>query len=249
MKKEGVFIILLLVLALVLYLFSSNKLTGNIVSDRGLVAHINFDKNIGKPLDYLEYDDSGKGTHLYLMNDAHTIEYDKKRGRVLLLDGADDYAYAQDNVNVDLANRFTVASWINTKNENSIGTILSKEELGVDSFGSYNIYVAKNLFKYEVDKASSLEAGGVSIGKWHHIAITYDIFSKPNLKMYIDGNPVQSGNVDSPRQNDRDLLVGRRGYDIGSDKGSYFNGMIDELRIYTRALDEREIKELAAIYA
>lgn len=246
MEKEVkiMFIILLIALVFLSYLFSSNKLTGKVISDRDLVAHWNFDR--ASPI--LEYDSSGKEIHARLMNGAHTIEYDDKRGRVLLLDGIDDYAYAYGSSGLDITNRFTFTAWIYSDNNDFIGTIFSKESLKTDSGGSYNLYAAKNLFKYEVNKKGILESGGISIGDWHHVAVAYDFFSKPQMKMYIDGKLVNSGDIAPPYVNDFDLLIGRRGYDKTDDKGAYFKGMMDEMRIYTRALNDREIKELVTVY-
>lgn len=247
MEKRGRIIIsvLLIVLAsFLLYFVFYSKLTGKVISDRELVAHWNFDR--ASPI--LEYDSSGKEIHARLMNGAHTIEYDDKRGRVLLLDGVDDYAFAYASSGLDITNRFTFTAWIYSDNNDFIGTIFSKESLKTDSEGSYNLYAAKNLFRYELNKKGILESGGISTGEWYHVALTYDFFSKPQMKMYIDGKLVNSGDIAPPYVNDFELLIGRRGYDKTNEKGAYFKGMMDEMRIYTRALNDREIKELVTVF-
>ena len=45
------------------------------------------------------------------------------------------------------------------------------------------------------------------------------------------------------RTNNNKLAIGRHGADSGA-SDSYFNGMIDNVRIYNRALNEKEIRAL-----
>jgi len=72
---------------------------------------------------------------------------------------------------------------------------------------------------------------------WHHYALTLE----SNLKLYIDGNLVRtmafSGGISTHA--DRELVVGKDPW------GNAFNGSLDEVRIYTRALNSAEIVTLS----
>jgi len=74
--------------------------------------------------------------------------------------------------------------------------------------------------------------------KWHYIAGTYDPISK-KIAIYFDGvrcnSKILSGLVNySISVADSNLLIGRH-------KEYYFNGLIDYVRLYNRALNEEEI--------
>ena len=73
---------------------------------------------------------------------------------------------------------------------------------------------------------------------WYHLACTYD---GTDLKFYIDGNLTDTTtHVGGVIPNGgRDITIG------GNDAwGEYFDGVIDEVHIYNRALSEAEIQAL-----
>ena len=80
----------------------------------------------------------------------------------------------------------------------------------------------------------------MQINKWATIVVTYDGFQ---LKVYIDGM-LKSTVVGTPRYtpNPYDVLIG------GTENPSYpywFNGIIDEIRIYNKALCADAVKQLS----
>jgi hypothetical protein len=79
----------------------------------------------------------------------------------------------------------------------------------------------------------------VPLNAWLHVAST---FMKPVMKNYINGILDNSGNINlSIGSSSYDVAVGARHPD---DPGEFFVGFIDELRIYSRALSDSEIKAL-----
>jgi arylsulfatase A-like enzyme len=84
-------------------------------------------------------------------------------------------------------------------------------------------------------------------GQWHHVACTFTNDGSPNVtdvKLYVDGTPEtistsQSQTVDT----DGTSLPVTIGVDS---QNRYFNGVIDEVRIYRRALSPAEIAAVAA---
>jgi hypothetical protein len=86
----------------------------------------------------------------------------------------------------------------------------------------------------------SPDAGsGIWDGKWHSVIGTYDGLT---VRLYVDGVEVGSGTPDSsgisyglPTSND--LMIG----DYAGCPGLNFAGSIDQVQIFDRALDPREI--------
>jgi len=73
---------------------------------------------------------------------------------------------------------------------------------------------------------------------WTHLAITFDnTIATDNLKLYMNGQIVASGNVSgSLGQKDGYLILGNTRYN------DYFYGLMDELRIWNRVLTASEIQ-------
>jgi hypothetical protein len=73
-----------------------------------------------------------------------------------------------------------------------------------------------------------------SVDRWSHVALTYD---GAQLRLYVDGTQVSSRMTTGTilRTTDPLWIVGNRPY------GEYFEGMIDEVRVYDRALSPSEL--------
>ena len=80
----------------------------------------------------------------------------------------------------------------------------------------------------------------VNDGSWHHIAY---FISAGSQKLYVDGAEVASGTTSSTAQNNTTAptRIGRNW-----DASGYFNGSIDQVRIFNKALSTSEIATLYA---
>jgi len=82
-------------------------------------------------------------------------------------------------------------------------------------------------------------------GRWHHVAVTYQFGKADSLRGYVDGKPV-SGAWDmggatsrAPVVDDDELWIGSS---MGMQSGSTFNGLLDEVAIYRKALTEDRVR-------
>ncbi|MBU0894873.1 MAG: S8 family serine peptidase [Nanoarchaeota archaeon] len=73
----------------------------------------------------------------------------------------------------------------------------------------------------------------LSIGEWYHIVGTYD---GTNAKIYLNGVLNETKVLDNIQGSDAPILIGNEGW-----PGNYFNGTIDEVRIYNRSLSAEQI--------
>ena len=80
----------------------------------------------------------------------------------------------------------------------------------------------------------------LKLARWHHLAATYD---GKDLRLYVDGVPAASVAVNKVRTpGTSPLAIGRRQDGFES---SYFKGLIDEVRIYRKALSAGELAKAA----
>jgi hypothetical protein len=75
---------------------------------------------------------------------------------------------------------------------------------------------------------------------WYHVAVT---FESGLVSIYINGSLDNSGNIELTALPNRGSRVLRFGDDQPGGQ-EYFNGSIDDIRIYKRALSESEIQQL-----
>lgn len=77
-------------------------------------------------------------------------------------------------------------------------------------------------------------------GSWHHVVARYDSFAQIQ-SVFLDGDKIGSRVADTPDFKDQNYSIG--GYN--GDSGEWFNGQIDEVRIYDKILSNGEIQTLA----
>jgi hypothetical protein len=96
-------------------------------------------------------------------------------------------------------------------------------------------------------KQATVEAQLERPGAWYHVAFVFD---RGSLRLYVDGRQKAEGRAPYDRVGthiDEAGLGGRVGSDAFADgrDGHCFGGLIDEVRIYGRALSAEEVRQLA----
>ena len=75
---------------------------------------------------------------------------------------------------------------------------------------------------------------------WYHIAATFEPYETAHLvRLYLDGVEVTLEKTEvAPIANNQDLTIGKSQY------GEYWDGILDDVRIYSRALSADEIMKI-----
>ena len=82
----------------------------------------------------------------------------------------------------------------------------------------------------------------ITDGRWHHVGLVYDLDGL-RRRLYVDGLEVAGDtNPVGGAASSGSLYIGA-GKNL--DAGSFFCGLIDDIRIYKVALSAKEIEELA----
>jgi len=205
----------------------------------GLVGYWKFDEGSGTTAS----DSSGYGNTGTLSTGASTPGWTTgKVGGALSFDGVDDYVEVPDSPSIrNWPDGITVEIWAksNTENWNSYGMLVSKR----DSFILYPVTDTKALYWYIIGTAWWSVAYVIpeDIRNWHHYVGTYS--ADRYLRLYMDGELVASpmGPYGAIADDEGIMAIGRD--DGFTDRN--FNGLIDEVRMYNRALSSAEI---SAIY-
>jgi len=215
-------------------------LATNVVIEPGsLVAWLTFDDNTAN-------DFSGYGNHGTLMNGASIIP-DPQRGRVLLLDGANDYVDLGNGASLDLSdnNQATIAAWVKLAASQNHNTILSKGEWKE----AYALVVKGDTVPddqlWTGNDTSVFSGSSVPLNTWTHVAIT---INGDLTTFYMNGQVAGTANQDRGNALDNTatgVSIGREQYAGSMPAGRwFFNGQMDDVRIYERALTQAEIQSV-----
>ena len=199
----------------------------------GLVGYWPFDEGKGN----IAYDASGNGLDGTLNGNPKWIA--GHLDGALDFDGNDDFVEIRDDPRLGLTDAITIAAWTNMR-------ATASGEMAIVSKGGW----AANDLPYELTETpgdvifwqfyndqgrDTCSPDSPPVGEWHYIAATYDgkIF-----KCYIDGALAEEwAYAGKMPKNTASVTIGRR-----SRGGTSFNGIIDDVAIYNRALSADEVQ-------
>ena len=170
----------------------------------------------------------------------------------LAFDGTDDYVEVPNSTSLNLFMNITVDAWINpTASGQFYTSIASKGNVG-NYAESYGLFLdPDNTIGFLVNSTGTSVGRGLvfgktplSVGTWTHVAGTYD---GSEVCVYVNGVQNNCAAHNGPiNQTDDPVLIGKadRTSTPSSYSDSYFNGQIDEVHIWARALSTGEISFL-----
>ena len=194
------------------------------------------------------YDETGNDNDGTLYGPTWTS--DCKSGNCLSFDGSNDYDLVSDSVSLSITNGITIEAWINTGNATKTQQILGKGGTALAGLVNYEVFINNNeiYFAYRDSDTNThryvTNTDPISSDQNIHIAVTYTSGDGNSIKIFVNGSQ-QTGSWDLGNGNEnlvantRDLNIGRDPY--GGPGSRYFNGTIDEVRVYNRALSPEEI--------
>jgi hypothetical protein len=210
---------------------NGNMTTSSVISvtvnnaSTGLLAQYGFNDGSGTVL----RDSSGNGRNGSITGATWVAG---KFGQALNFDG-NDFVNLGD---FDLTGSFTVMGWLQT---------LSRFTNGCASFVmkafDYGFEICQSRLIAEVASGTSWTAAvsqpltNADLNTWKHVAMTYD---GTTVRFYVNGTFIGQANG-AHTQNNNSLLFGR-----WTPSSEFWNGLMDEVRIFNRVLSPAEIQSL-----
>ena len=218
------------------------------------------------PIAYWKFDEDG-GTAIDSTGNGHTgsivgaVRVPGKMGGALSFDGVNNYVFASEaqsggttGAGLDMGTRdWTVAAWINTTSSGMIVTKMgfvggsNPDGWGLSISGNGTVGAVVHKSNGGIVNIFSGDGAAVNDGQWHHVAVVFD--RARSMTRYVDG--LRSGTRYSLSSlsgqsinNSRQVQIGAR--DQAGDE-IFFQGLIDDARIYAVALTAREIAALAGV--
>jgi len=205
--------------------------------DNSLVAWYRFNDESGENSTFFK-DWSGNGNDATCNGESCPVLTYGKFGKALKFDG-NDYLVVPLRIDWD---EITVEVWFKPEDVSySNPRIIANSHTDMDKKGfqiMFNRSGNDGFFDVGNGKAEGRASWTTKIeeGKWYHAVLTYD---GSKVRAYINGELVGEASLTgSIADSGYDINIGRN----PAYEGDYFKGVIDEIRIFDRALSEEEIK-------
>ena len=200
-------------------------------------------------------DETGNGYDGTLKGDIQlTADRTGAPDSAFAFDGVDDYIDLGRSLNVPAWNDYTVSAWF--LNDYDGAPIRSYGQKIIDKttwFSDFYISLSwedredpatldRLVYQtYDNGSGSTFVDDELRDGDWHHVAITR---ASSHGELWLDGELVGTADNIKTVDNDQPLLIG---YSVSGDgfQRTYWDGALDDFRIYDRALDAEEIAALA----
>ena len=208
----------------------------------GLVLALGFSEGGGPTAG----DSSGRNNTGSLIN--ATWSASGKFGGAASFNGTSALISVPDAPSLDLTTGMTLEAWVKPSAITGWRTIFTKESVsspiprsGWQEVVTYYLYANTDSNKPKGGFATTANSYGVdgtnqvALNAWTHLAVTYN---GSNLRMYVGGVQVASQGASGNIATSGDSLR------IGGNNiwGEFFQGLIDEVRVYNRALSAGEIQ-------
>lgn len=149
------------------------------------------------------------------------------------------YVAFKDSASIDISSSFTLECWICPVNSVSPAAQIMLEKRAGSSANGYTLYINGGFVSIRTNSTTKLTGNSlIQNNVWTHIAGTYNASS--NLfAIYINGILDTSAIVNSaaPVSNSDSLRIGK------GNVNSPFAGILDEIRIWSRALSQTEVNK------
>jgi hypothetical protein len=194
-------------------------------------------------------DSSVSGHHGTVINGAAFSSSGTKSSQSLALNGSQyvnvpNFVNPSQQITVALWTKSTTAAWnstgslVNKGNAFSFDTVAGTQKLSFSFQGSQK-GGAKHTVEFDLAKLTNFK-----LTDWHHYAATYD-YTTGGLKLYIDGVVRATLNLGITalvqiKQASSAMTIG-----YNPTQNTYFSGQVDDVRLYGRALQAKEIVTLA----
>jgi len=207
-------------------------------SEKGLLAYWSFDEGQGR-----EVRDASAGNHHgRVKGEAKWVR--GRQGAALEFNGTDTTVELANPEGLNLAGDATFMAWVRTTSDDARDRLIFGDTAGLAVNRNLSIELDRGALSVGHGNGVHYESFSPSLpfdGAWRHLAI---VFEQPKCYLYVNGVLHEVAEMVMPLS--RAPAAGRS---LGGWWAGHFKGAIDEVRLYNRALSEREILARAGLPA
>ncbi|MBR8536011.1 hypothetical protein KDU71_10615 [Carboxylicivirga sediminis] len=162
------------------------------------------------------------------------LQKDDERGKVFYFDGQGDYIDCGSHLNIDFKKPITISIWVKPEKMEQDHSLV-----GLANIFSMKIRNSWLTFTHTDVSDINFKDYPIEPNTWHHLAIV----NEPNnqLTFFQDGEMIGISKIGEIDNTDHALLIGTNIW------GEYYQGFMDDLIIWNRALSDNEIIQLSQL--
>jgi len=175
-----------------------------------------------------------------------TINQTGKIGKCYDFDGSNDYVEIDNEENMRLSSgSYTISMWFKADDISTFQTMIWKSYT-TSGIVDYKIDKYQSKVRYQTQDGGNIESSALSSATWYHVVAVRDLADTGSeQRLYINGvsvSTVTSTGTTVTGNDNEEMQIGRSYF--GTSDNNYFNGKIDEVGIYDKALTATQINQL-----
>lgn len=199
---------------------------------------------VSRPLDlglglvaYYRFEGNADDSSAYMNHAAnHGVTYAPGRSGSCGWFSGSSYLQAPQSASLCITNDMTISAWVDPGVLGGLRCLVDKDY----EFAGYNLYL-DNWGLHMRICASAATAGSLVTGRWSHVA---GVYTGERIRLFVNGEKQADVAAGAISNRVKDVYIGVWG--PPAEFSRYYEGYMDEVRIYNRALTPNEINFLAA---
>jgi primary-amine oxidase len=159
----------------------------------------------------------------------------------LQFDGINDYVQVPDSPSLNFGTGdFTIDAWVRSTQNSGVGALLDKRR--GPPYQGYHLFTSDGTLFLQLATAGTFanysSSAFIADGNWHHFAVIVNR-TQDRVEWFVDGlaMPQNTNLLTGSLNNALPLRFGVRSFQLGG----FWQGQLDELELFNRALDEIEV--------
>ncbi|NQT11615.1 MAG: c-type cytochrome, partial [Planctomycetes bacterium] len=214
----------------------------NLVDPKGQMLVMGLDEGSGKLADR-----SGQENHGRVVGSL-TYGQEGQSGRALGFDGQGGHVIVGDTSSFNMNKAFTWSAWIKTTGSGSI--LARAPETGNWVWGGKTLFVRDGKLAFDIGWIGVVTSKTeVADDRWHHVAVTAEFQTDRGFDtviLYVDGRQDAAGyELDVNRYPEENFVFKLGMASVNFPQEETFDGLVDDVAVWSRTLDPEEIAALA----
>lgn len=170
----------------------------------------------------------------YFPSSDSMLLMDNERGKTFSFNGNNSYLDCGSALNINFEQPISISAWIKP----------SKSDLNHSIIGmgrSFSFKIHNNLLTFTRAGISDTRftRDTIQLNQWQHVAVVFEPHKQ--LSLFLNGNKIGETTATNIVKSEHSILIGSNIW------GEFYQGLIDDLIIWNRALSNKEIQEVSQL--